>query len=323
MDYVTQLKNYSKAILKEGDFHEELAPAIIGLSDMLFELAQVGSESDDERNHIDTDNGSAIGVFWAARCIKEIFRTQRFARGLLAAINDVKRLKKDEPVHVLYAGTGPFATLALPIMASFSPQEVQFTLLEINPKSYEMLQHVLKTLGLEAFVKHMEIADAATHKLADRNVDIVLSETMNRALIKEPQVSIMLNLANQVSEKTIFIPEEIKVTLCQKEGNASVACPLTNLIVFNKSFMSNMIEKCKDNNWLFEEKAIIVDLLPSSSLQYETEIKVYEDDFLKAFDCSLNLPERLKFKNTGGRKQLKIQYNNVGIPGFKFEILDL
>lgn len=323
MDVKTKLKQYCEMIIKDGDFHDGLAPAIMGLADMLYKIADVNAQSDLERKHIDTENGSAIGVFWAAQCIKEITRTQRFARALLEAVRSVQQQKSAQTVNVLYAGTGPFATLALPVMALLTPQEVQFTLLEINAKSYEMLQHVLKTLGLEAFVKHMEIADAATHKLADRNVDIVLSETMNRALIKEPQVSIMLNLANQVSEKTIFIPEEIKVTLCQKEGNASVACPLTNLIVFNKSFMSNMIEKCKDNNWLFEEKAIIVDLLPSSSLQYETEIKVYEDDFLKAFDCSLNLPERLKFKNTGGRKQLKIQYNNVGIPGFKFEILDL
>lgn len=322
VDYA-QFKKYCEAIVKDGDFHNNLAPAVMGLAEMLFEITEISDQYEPYRQHIHTDNGSAIGVFWAAQCVKELLRTQRFARGLIRAIRDIKEKKNGQPVHVLYAGTGPFATLALPAMALLAPQDVQFTLLEINPESYSLLTIILNALDLNSFVKTAVIADATSYSLIDREVDIVLSETMNRALIKEPQVSIMLNLASQVPEKAIFIPEEIKVTLCQKEGNASVGRPLTNLIVFNKSFMFNMIEKCGDNNWLFEETTIIVDLLSSSNLQYETEIKVYKDDFLKGFDCSLNLPERLKFKNTGGRKQLKIQYNNVGIPGFKFEILDL
>lgn len=321
MDYVTQLKNYSKAILKEGDFHEELAPAIIGLSDMLFELAQVGSESDDERNHIDTDNGSAIGVFWAARCIKEIFRTQRFARGLLAAINDVKRLKKDEPVHVLYAGTGPFATLALPIMASFSPQEVQFTLLEINPKSYEMLQHVIKEFGFDAYVHHIEITDATQWNIGSNHIDVVVSETMNRALIKEPQVSIMLNLASQLPTSVIFIPQEIKVSLCQEEGNLD-SLKIDDLMVFDKNYIFEVIRRSEKRNWNFEEKILDITFSSTTKLQYQTEIKVYKDNFLGYNDSSLNFPEKLKTKDLSGQKKIKFKYSSLGVPGFKWDILN-
>ena len=321
MDYVTQLKNYSKAILKEGDFHEELAPAITGLSDMLFELAQVGSESNDERNHIDTANGSAIGVFWAARCIKEIFRTQRFARGLLAAINDVRKLKKDEPVHVLYAGTGPFATLALPIMASLSPQEVQFTLLEINPKSYEMLQQVIKEFGFDAYVHHSEITDATQWNIGGNHIDVVVSETMNRALIKEPQVSIMLNLASQLPASVIFIPQEIKVSLCQEEGNLN-SLKIDDLMVFDKNYIFEVIRRSEKGNWNFEEKILDITLSSTTKLQYQTEIKVYKDNFLGYNDSSLNFPEKLKTKDLSGQKKIKFKYSSLGVPGFKWDILN-
>lgn len=319
MNVKTKLKQYCEMIIKDGDFHDGLAPAIMGLADMLYKIAHVDAQSDLERRHIDTENGSAIGVFWAAQCIKEISRTQRFARALLEAVRSVQQQKVAQTVNVLYAGTGPFATLALPVMALLTPQEVQFTLLEINAKSYEMLQHVLKTLGLEAFVKHMEIADAATHKLADRNVDIVLSETMNRALIKEPQVSIMLNLANQVSEKTIFIPEEVKVSLWQQDTSDKTKIKLDELMVFNKDYMFKTLAKSKNGNWFFEEKMITADFLPSTILQFETEITVFQDNSLKGADCSLNFPEKLKTKGLAGRQRLKFQYSNIDVTGFKWQ----
>ncbi|SOD17383.1 hypothetical protein [Pedobacter xixiisoli] len=234
---------------------------------MLFEITQVGSESDEERNHIHTANGSAIGVFWAAQCIKEIFRTQRFVRGLLADIKDVRKLKSKEPVHVLYAGTGPFATLALPIMASLSPQEVQFTMLEINPKSYELLQQVIAEFGFEAYVCHTEITDATGWNVGDNHIDIVVSETMNRALIKEPQVGIMLNLASQLSESVIFIPEEITVSLHQEDGNRD-STKIEDLMVFNKYYMFDIIKNSDKGNWNFEEKILDIAISPNSKLQY-------------------------------------------------------
>lgn len=322
MSKLTLFKEYCEAIIRDGDFHEGLAPAITGLADMLYKLAEVNGNTELERKHISTESGSAIGTFWAAQCIKEIFRTQRFARGLFKAIQHVRQKHTGRPAHVLYAGTGPFATLALPAMALLTPKDVQFTMLEINPKSYKMLQYILNALGLNSFVRHVTMTDAATYKLCNDDVDIVLSETMNRALIKEPQVSIMLNLASQLSQKTIFIPEEIKVSLYQHDTNDKMGHKLDDLMVFDKKFMFELIEKCKNSEWLFEEKKLTVDLLPSTVLHYETEIKVYQSDFLKSSDCSLNFPEKLKTKDLIGRKVLKIHYTSIDIPGFRCQFLD-
>ncbi|RZK16631.1 MAG: hypothetical protein EOO43_14280 [Flavobacterium sp.] len=323
MDYKMQLQSYAKAIIKDGDFHDELAPAITNLAAMLYELGQIDSESEMERNHIVTDNGSAIGVFWAAQCIKEVFRTQRFTRGLYVAVNELRKKNLSNPVHILYAGTGPFATLALPIMTLFSPQEVQFTLLEINPESYRKLTHILSLLKLNDYVKHSEIADATTWKVKDDNIDIVVSETMNRALIKEPQVSIMLNLCSQIGKDVIYIPEEISVNLAIEDTAEREVKGLKNLVVFNKEYMFDVIANSSKPSWDFEQQTFDIEMAETTKLQFLTNIKVYQGNYLNDTDCSLNIPERLKTKNIIGSKRFVFQYSNIGIPGFKWTYTDI
>ena len=126
---------------------------------------------------------------------------------------------------------------------------------------------------------------------------------------------------NNLSELN-FIPDEIKVSLYQHDTNDKMGHKLEDLMVFDKKFMFELIEKCKNSEWLFEEKKLTVDLLPSTVLHYETEIKVYQSDFLKSSDCSLNFPEKLKTKDLIGRKVLKIHYASIGIPGFRCQFLD-
>src|SRR5690606_21544916 len=140
------------------------------------------------RTHLSTDFGNAIGPLWAALCIKEIFRTQRFIQAAHQAIQD-KLAKKEGPVQVIYAGTGPFATLALPLMSQYTPEEVQFTLLEINPISFDKMQQTINSFGFEDYVYAAVCANACTWRIPpDLSADIVLSETMYNGLYKEPQV---------------------------------------------------------------------------------------------------------------------------------------
>lgn len=309
-----QLKRISNDILQLEDFHDKLAPAITAYTKLLFDIGKIESSDTEERKHINLQFGNAIGTFWAANCVKEVLRTQRFIRGLYLAIQD-KLAQKNGPIHILYAGTGPFATLALPIMVQFSPEEVQFTLLEINETSHSKLLNVIDAFGLRAYVRQIEITDATTYILPNTEVDIVLSETLNRALIKEPQVFIMLNLASQLGNDVIYIPEKITVNLSEKKRNDNTPRKIETLINFNFDKMKEIISQSERYKWFFEEIKVNIGDVEVDDLYYTTEIKVYRDNFLAYEASSLNLLERVKLEGKY-TKDLIFKYFANGKPGF-------
>ena len=310
-----RLLEYSIAILRPEDFHDQLAPAVMGYADLLSEYFV--TDERDGREHIKTAHGNAIGPFWAARCVREIFRTQRFSRGLRTAVSDALKQNRNRPVQVLYAGTGPFATLALPVMMMFKPEEVQFTFLEINPESIGILKHVIDSFGLHAYVKEIYQCDAAVWEVPSAGIDIVISETMYKSLSAEPQVAIMLNLASQLPKDTVFLPEEIKVSLCKWNQKDKEPQKLAELIAFDKALMYAIIERSSDRNWVFADQQIGVSLSEKEQLYFMTEIRVNEGNILNLNDSSLNLLERIKIPAKPGTISLHCKYNLQGRPGFK------
>ena len=61
-----------------------------------------------------TSNGLALSPTMAAMCANDFVRTIQFIRGTHAAIADIRERFPDRPARVLYAGCGPYATLAVP-----------------------------------------------------------------------------------------------------------------------------------------------------------------------------------------------------------------
>ncbi|BAV06462.1 hypothetical protein SAMN05421788_107123 [Filimonas lacunae] len=312
------VRQFSKAMLKPGDFHEELAPAVMGLSDLL--EANFGLVDDDsKRAHIKTAYGNAIGTFWAAKCSREVLRTQRFARALYGAVSEVLSLHK-KTVHVLYAGTGPFATLALPAMMMFKPDEVQFTFLEINPESIEILKQVIDALELHAYIKDIHQCDATLWNVPSSEIDIVISETMYKALKVEPQVAIMLNLASQLPKETIFLPEEITVSLSKWPSFKEEPEMLAELMRFNKSLMYSIISNSSGRNWVFEDRPVQVNLSEKEQLYYTTDIRVSEGNELNWNESSLNLPEKAIVADKSGIRNMNCQYYLQDVPGFRIRL---
>ncbi len=317
LEFKKQLLSVSKDILLEGDFHDALAPAITKYHQLLCEMVGIDPDSEQDRAHVETEKGNAVGTFWAACCVKEIFRTQRFVKGLAQAIKDVQG-KGKKTVHVLYAGTGPFAALALPIMLTFQPTEVQFTLLEINKNSYEKLHNLLQKLDLLPYVKDLELVDATNYTLKNCDVDIVLSETMNLALFREPQVSIMMNLAQQLKDSALYLPQEIKVALCKQEGGKGLM-PLKPLIQFNQSLIVELLKRAEIGQEMFEKIDVEVDLAQGDRLCYFTEIQIYKGMKLGLNESSLTILKLVKPAVPVGQSCLSIQYQIGKIPGFVIE----
>lgn len=77
------------------------------------------------------ENGTAIGPFWAAMYLEDMMRTRQLIRGITRALDE--KLKKQSSIEVIYAGTGPFANLLLPIFQEYKTHQIRYTLMEINP----------------------------------------------------------------------------------------------------------------------------------------------------------------------------------------------
>ena len=155
--------------------------------------------------------GLAISPTQAAKCAGEFQRTTTFLRGLHDAIAEAVESKSPELVRVLYAGSGPYATLAVPLMTVFPPERVRFTVLDMHEVSIASAKSVVSRLGLDRSVDSYVLADACDYTIPGGEIpDIILCESMSTALEREPQVAIMRNLLGQAPD-AVIVPESVRV----------------------------------------------------------------------------------------------------------------
>lgn len=153
------------------------------------------------------DCGLALSPMDAAHCLRDARRTAAFARALLHAIQSLQT-----PVEVVYAGTGPLAPFAWLVMPFV--RDVRFTLIDI---------HESAVAAVRALLPHANAvcADAARYR-HDRPIDIAITETMQRALAREPFVEIVRNLKPQLSARGVLIPERVSVELAAGESATTI-----------------------------------------------------------------------------------------------------
>ena len=268
---------------------------------VLEEFCDQNMDIEEGRSDIMFDNGKALGTFWAALCLDDMMRTRQFIRGINEAIKD--KINTQKPIHILYAGTGPFATLILPFIFRYSKQEIKYTFLEINPFSFKILQNVISKLGLEDYDITLLKADATKYKIDPKNEpDIIISETMQNALAKEQQVPIFLNLMSQVKKDTLFIPEKIEIYLALKKAGIPIEevhkkhyqkeiklFDVSNEAIFpsnkSKQSIAKAISFAKKQTVIESEKLKDID-----QITIITEIQVYKNEKIDINESSLTTP---------------------------------
>lgn len=160
-----------------------------------------------------TPNGLAISPTMAALCADDYVRTITFIRGVHDAIVDRRTQYPDRPVRVLYAGCGPYAPLAIPLMTIFAPTETLFTLLDIHADSIASIQSIIENLGLSSSVAGYETVDAASYPISpERPPDVIILEIMRACLEVEPQVAVTRKLLAQAPD-AVLVPEEVRIDL--------------------------------------------------------------------------------------------------------------
>ena len=316
--HLTQLRKIAEVILADELDYQLLLNTMEEYKTLLLELSTIELEDIANRKNIQFENGVAIGTTWAARCVDDIIRTRQFIRGAFKAVDD-KLDEKEAPVHILYAGSGPFATLILPLLATYSDSQIQITVLEINPGSVAFLKRVISKLGFEKYFVKIENEDATRYKI-DADIDILISETMQHALVKEQQVPIMLNLVNQLPSSAIIIPECIKLELAYMNinqvatGTGDRYKTISTLLHFNQSFINHH----NPSKNIFDKS---VELSMSDSKDFNkivvlTSIQVYQNEWIKYDESGLTIPKILR-PIPAADQTLGIKYVLGEIPGYE------
>ncbi len=331
------LKKIAQDILNPINTLVDLIPRIGDLRALLekYTLLRLVPEVNLGEGRTMLDSGMAVSPLMAALCAREVFRSAAFIKGVGAAVQDSSR--EDRPVRVLYAGCGPFALLVLPLMAVFSERQTVFTLIDIHPESLRCAQHLINEFGFSGHVVEYVCADATRYQIPSDSIpDVIVSETMNVCLGKEPQVSIARNLLEQAPD-ALMVPQAVSVEAClldpSKEHSPVGSAQEGKFIepVRDRVYLGKVFELDVQNirHWA----SITTDCLPAASIEipaplperYQvrllTRIVAYGQIGLQDYDSSLNLPQPLAGKpKFAGGETLQFHYKLGSIPGLGYEV---
>lgn len=341
MDELSKLNSITNRLLNAAqNDYAELYAACNAFYRYLLELSGIDPNDQNNRKDIWTQNGKAIGLTWAAMCIIDIMRTKAFTQAVFNAVEDLLANKPAKPLEVVYVGTGPFATLVLPLVAHFSSKQVQFTFVELNENTSTTVQQLFSRLGISHYIKQVVVADATTWKLPEgEHVDIFVCETMQLALKNEPQVAVCMNIIPQLPAACILIPEDIslRAALLKKRNDAfsfdneiayeDLLHVLGPIFTLNKNTVLNYAASLPHNNLQqYEFPAAVVDL-PDDLTDYHaelyvlTDITVYKSVRLLFNQSQLTMPLALKRFAKLQPGKLQLHYQSGKVPGLQVQPL--
>jgi len=281
-------------------------------------------------------NGIALSQKHAADCIKDYKRTARFIKGIHKAILSAFQKFPNQKINILYAGCGPYAPLIIPLLHHFKPEQVDLTLIDIHQHSINSVKKIISVLQYENYFSDITVADAATYSYnPDKTLHMVITETMFRALTNEPQVAITQNLASQLCENGILIPEEISLSIgyalfseepylnhyedtyrVKNSKNVVNRKQVRPLFVLNKeTTIDSQIPFSYKSNWFLTPK----DYDKTPDICIYTIVNIFSSILLKNEDSLITNPHCLgSLYNFDQHKQFKVQFGIQKIP--KWEI---
>jgi predicted GNAT superfamily acetyltransferase len=281
------------------------------------------------------ESGLAISPGEAARRLVDFSRTLVFLRGIREAIEEARQWFGGERVRVLYAGCGPWAPLALPLCTEFLPDEVGFILVDVHGRSIEAVRRLVDALGLGDYILDTVQADA-TRLTLEEPVHVVVAETMQQALTKEPQLAVTAHLAGQLARGGVFIPEAVRVeataTDLEREfvtapdgagpdGSGRLRREIGTLMELTADSAAALVAGAEGGH--LAPVRLPVPPLPSTGvfhLMLRTHLTVYGDHRLDDYQSGLTYPKVcLDLGELRSGEVLEFRYRTGSSPGFTVE----
>ena len=324
---LTRLRNLTTTILNPATSFLDLRNASEKLSELFYEVSGFDNELKENSLSIFTPSGNAVGPVMAAFCIKDIARTRTFLQGINEAIMDCLHNKPANPVKILYAGTGPFATLLTTLATLYTPQQLQMVLLEINPSSIDYLNKTISDLQLQSYVIDVIQTDAAVYSIpTEYQPDILLVEAMNSGLAKEPQLAIVSNLLAQCNNHPLLIPTTVTVDVCLVGSLLKHPVDILKLeTLLELDLTTAILAKIKPNALPVLKEGIIVTIPMQSDFTYSqlaitTRVRVYKNHEIGFNESGITLPIKIKdLHQPAYPSELVFRYESGKSPGFRYE----
>jgi hypothetical protein len=295
----------ASVLLFGGDDDRRSRAALASLYQLFRDITGLHESTADPRDlsAISLPAGSAISPLDAGRCLLDLRRTIVYLRGVYGAIREAQQRFPKQVVHVLYAGCGPFAPLCLPLLPLLAGQAVHFTLVDAHARAVESVEAILTALQLEGKNVDCLVCDATHYRNPDyRPLHVVVSETMQQALEKEPQVAILVNMAPQLTAGGLMVPERIAVDavltdLSQELGGNDVVpkpwsgrIPLGRILDIDRERASAWAAAGVSSHLPSPRVALPSAVAPQYSLVLATTIRTFGAHVLREYESGLTCP---------------------------------
>lgn len=309
-------------ILREGDDFYTCDAALDKLAGIFGELTQI-SVFDDENSSRNTllKEGNAISPVQAAKCLRQSIRTRQFWLAILAAIEN--QLTEHGEIRILYAGTGPYGTILLPLLPFIKQQSIRLVCIDIHEENIVAINRIIAVLQPELKQLDLICADATKWQPEPgQSFDLIISETMNAYLHREPQVSIFAHLEQFLTTTGHLIPQKIIVEawlsdhrhydVKEREVKVHSASKLQQLVCLDRE-LSRTIRQ-QHSEYLTAELQLPKHKLFLRSLELRTDITIFKEITLTLNQCSLNSPKHITLHGgfmSGDKVQFKYRiFNN-------------
>ena len=253
-------------------------------------------------------------------CLDDFARTVQFIRGVHDAITTIRKHIDERPVRVLYAGCGPWAPLAIPLMSVLSSNDVRFTLLDIHRESIESAKRLVEAFGFSNYVTTFEVADAATYQIGEPLPDLIVIEMLRTALQSEPQVAVATHLHRQ-APNAMMVPEEVRVDLSLIDN----AREHTDVEARDRIHIGTLLKLDRDTLGACKFEPVTLTLPDFDQARYRpmflTTIRVYDGHHLRDYDSGITIPKRVNLR-CGPGDQLEFRYEVSRDPGIAVRVID-
>lgn len=311
----------TKAILFDRENYKLLYEGVHALHDLYSSVTGVAAVNNND-NNIYLPTGKAISPGQAAHCLLDLRRTAVFMRGIYKAILRLQQDFPGEPLHILYAGCGPYATLMTPLTTMFGPGQIRLHLMDVQQASLDAVRKLYDHLQAGPYVEEYICADAAVYSFT-RSFHLVIVEAMQAALVGEPQVAITFNIVPQLGPKAIFIPQEISVSVQLHDREAEMN---SYAVGASTPERINLGEVLRIGQFCPLEPQPVNVSVPAAvgsnnELYLVTELIVYEDERLDMNNSGITLPKRVADVEPCLGRELRFEYEVGERPGFRWQVV--